>query len=147
MKDILLSGNSENPYHCSVSCVFLKDSKVTYIQKVNGSRTLPRETIHLTESILEGLQRGAAEELGVEIQVGSYIGSLQTKFVRPNEFIEIEKTTLYFKTTVVKILDNKKLELDELEDRVFELDIQELINIFKLEGNTEYQILERLIVK
>ena len=144
MSNFLLSGNSKNPFHLSVSPVIIRNGKVIYLHKSNGSYTLPRETIYLNESILEGLIRGSNEELGFNIEVKRYLGSLKTEFTREGESVIIEKTTLYFEVSIISSV-NKKLEDDEAGDNVLESTIEEVIKKLKESKNIEYKILESFV--
>lgn len=88
-------GDLSNPFHLSVGIVIKDNGKVALVRKNNGYFTIPRETIYSRESIEDALKRGAAEELGIEIYVDKFLGSLITHFKRPDG-TDIEKTTIYF---------------------------------------------------
>lgn len=138
-----IAGDKNNPYHLSVGIVLEKDSKVVLIKKKSGDVTLPRETIHSNESILEGLKRGAYEELGMRISLEKFIGSLLTYFFRADD-TKIEKTTLYFKCSIVDEGLVKNQMEDEIEDEIIFETLEVASQLLKSSNNPEWQIIERI---
>lgn len=139
---VQIRGNSNNPYHLSIGGILLNEGKVFLIKKPDGKITLPRETAYSNESVHDTLIRGFIEELGINIIVLKFLGSLKTHFNRPDG-TDIEKTTLYF--LVEHKSDTTKNQADdEIDDEVIELELQEAIKVLTKQDNEEYLILQRI---
>lgn len=139
---IELRGVKENPQHLSFGMIVFRDSKIAIVFNQN-KHTLPRETGYLEESIQRTLERGAEEELGVNIKVSRYIGSLVTQFFR-EDFSEIEKTTCYFLAEYFSY-STRKPEEYEKGDVIKWLSLEETENIFKKEDNPELSIVDKVV--
>ena len=140
-----IRGNSNNPFHLSVGIVVKdSDNRVALIRKNNSYFTIPRETMYLSESVENTLKREAAEELGIEIYVDKFLGSLVTHFKRPDG-TDIEKTTTYF--LAKKGVDKKRNpETDEMDDEIVWVDLKKAIQELRDCENPEYKILERVFL-
>ena len=139
---VQIRGDSNNPYHLSVGGVLLKKGKIFLIKKSSGDLTLPRETPYSDETIHVTLMRGFVEELGIDVTVSRFLGSLKTYFNRPDG-TNIEKTTLYF----LVYYSNKSMKNqadEEVGDEVIELELQEAILNLKEQKNDEFIILQRI---
>lgn len=121
-----LQGTKESPYHISVGAVVV-DSKnrvlVEYFENhgvFSNVYSLMRKTVQPDETLQQTLVRGLKEELNIEGELTSYIGSKVTN----EDWFEddptpIQKTTLYF---LVNVHDNNTnvtentywIEIDEL---------------------------------
>lgn len=138
----LVVGNSNNPYHLSVGGTLLSDGKIWLIKKPDETLTLPRETVYSNESFTATLMRGFVEELGKEVSVSKFLGSLITHFNRPDG-TDVEKTTLYF--LVEYIGDTMKNQADdEVDDEIIEMGLKQAIETLKKQSNEEYLILQRI---
>ncbi|MCX6727150.1 MAG: NUDIX domain-containing protein [Candidatus Shapirobacteria bacterium] len=136
-----IKGDHNNPYHLSVSAVVFEGNKLALLKKVDGSYTLPRETINSNESLVNAIFRGLREELGINVSVEKFIGSLITIFKRPDN-TKVEKTTLYFICTK-RGETNKKQEEDELTDEVVWITKSAAQDLLKTSNNNEWKIVER----
>lgn len=136
----LIRGDQVNPYHLSIAGVIIDGDKIALIKKQSGIHTLPRETVYSNESLVEGLKRGALEELGVEIEVEKFLGSTITYFSRPDG-AEIEKTTLYFNCKKINEQERTPRE-DELNDEVIWVSPEEANNLL---DQTEKKIVYRML--
>lgn len=137
-----IRGDKNNPYHLSLGGVILHQARVVLVKKKSGIVTLPRETILSQESIEECLVRGISEEVGFEVKVERFLGSLITHFNRLDN-TTIEKTTLYFLLTKVSE-DKRNPSIDEIEDEIMYENIGSAIDVLKSQKNDEYKILQRL---
>lgn len=138
-----LLGDAKNPYHFSVGCVIRRGNKIAIIQKTDKHYTLLRETAYSDESPIATLQRGAREELGVEIVVKRFLGGLVTHFKREGNNMDIEKTTIYFEAEAGVDISEKRQELDELQDVVLWVPYEEAYRLFQEQNNPEIEMLLR----
>jgi len=146
-----IRGTKENPYHLSVAAVLLNEQgKVAVIRTPRGYHCLPRETIYVGESLIEGVQRGLREELGVSCTVDRFLGSIVNHFNLPDG-TDIVKTTLYFEAHVTDLQGDRSPEIEEADDEVVWLDTEPAIEKIKesrhREGgrNEEYLIVSRAV--
>ena len=109
-------GIKENPYHLSIGAVVFDGNKYALLKKSNGYYTLPKETTYSNESIEDTFMRGMEEELGIKMEAIKFIGSLSTKFNRPDNIL-INKTTIYF---LCKKIGDSQLnpKVDEINDEI-----------------------------
>ena len=61
---------------------------------------LPAGTLHYDETLQEGAMREVAEESGLEVKLGRYLGALHRSFVDAPSGRHMDKTTHYFLATV-----------------------------------------------
>jgi ADP-ribose pyrophosphatase YjhB (NUDIX family) len=144
MKDkTQIRGDKNNPHHLSVGAVLIENSKVYLIKKPNGYLTLPRETMFLEETLIETLKRGCEEEMGIEIEIKKFLGTLVSHFKR-EDGTDVEKTTLYFSATFVS-QTRRKPKSDEVNDEVIQIKLSKALEKMKSQSNKEYKIIEKLI--
>lgn len=135
------SATPNKPFHLSVGAVVLtKDNKVLchYLKKINELSEiylLMRESIELSETMEETLNRGLMEEFGAKAEIITYIGSIvinEKWFGEIKKEVTVEKTTLYF---LVKLIsqDNALREKDDRESssEIVDMDIDKLIEKMK----------------
>lgn len=140
-----LKGDKTNPFHKSVGMIVVnKDGDIALIRKSTGTITLPRETQYLQESPIACLSRGAKEELGLTINIGRYLGSLSSSFIR-EDGTRVEKNTDYFQAKSVNKTISKKT-FTELTDTVIWVSLSEALKILLKQGAVE-GVNESLILK
>jgi isopentenyldiphosphate isomerase len=89
-------GTKENPYHLSFGILVIDDcNNIMLLKKRDGMYKIPTETVKFEETIEESVKRGAAEELGLKIDLIKYLG-VQISFFNRLDGSIIEKTTCYF---------------------------------------------------
>jgi ADP-ribose pyrophosphatase YjhB (NUDIX family) len=143
LSHVELSGNEKTPYHFSVGAVIRRKDTFAIIKKDDTSYTLLRETAHANETIVDCLNRGAREELGMTINPIRFLGGLLTHFKRGSD-TDIEKTTIYFEVEIKDVLATKNQESDETNDTVLWVTYEEAARLLKEQNNPELQILERI---
>jgi hypothetical protein len=101
----LFRGVPESPYHLSVgavlynenndvACHYFSEFQAADQGKLDDFYILMRETIEAVESVEGAVLRGAKEEFGATGEIKRFLGTLVTKFLRGDTWIE--KTTVYF---------------------------------------------------
>ncbi len=140
-----IRGDLNNPFHLSVGVVTQdKANRVALIKKKNDYFTIPRETIYSLENIEDALKRCAIEELGIEVYIDEFLGSLITHFKRLDG-ADIEKTTIYFFAR--KGSDKKRNpEIDEIDDKAVWVNLRKAIHKLRDCKNPEDKILERILI-
>lgn len=141
MNNFEIRGDLDNPYHFSVGAVIVKGSDIAIIYKQHRYYTLLRETLYITESISEGLIRGAQEELGVTINTDKFLGGLVTHFDRNGT--TIEKTTVYFLCQYTGDT-SKKREHDELDDTIYWVSPKKALDLLEQANSPEAEIIKRI---
>lgn len=101
----------------AVYCVMLNSSnKVAIIQTSDGKYFLPGGGIEDHETNEECLKREALEEMGMDIEIGKYIGCANRYFYSTNEFKHYLSEGYFYKCNV-----GKKISEPIEEDHVLKL--------------------------
>ncbi|MDQ3076522.1 MAG: NUDIX hydrolase [bacterium] len=100
----------EKPYHLSVGCIVVneKGEMLTRHFKVFHGKEMeiflfPTETIEQHETLEETFHRGLLEEVGVQAEIISFIGSLMGPAQSGDKVFE--KTVVYFLGKIISISD------------------------------------------
>jgi ADP-ribose pyrophosphatase YjhB (NUDIX family) len=138
MREVI--GTEKNPYHLSIGVAIVDNGKIGLVQMKSGETTIPRETMDIGESLEDEFKRGALEELGLEVEMKDFLGTITTHF-NNWQGVDIEKSTIYFSGV-------KTAELDrELPEKVIWLPLDEALCNLKKENNPESDIVQKLIDK
>jgi ADP-ribose pyrophosphatase YjhB (NUDIX family) len=92
-----------------------------------------RETIEMGETIESAVHRGLLEELGIEGNIVSFLGSIVSDFYRGA--VRVEKTTLYFLCTI-RTFDPERRPADDPDtaNAVQWIDIDSLVTKSREQG-------------
>ena len=110
--------SAASPFHISVGAVLVNDEGKVCVHKRTKETVPPefrdklgtlgelfvlmRESLEEGETLAECVMRGVHEEFGAEGELGTYLGSVQTR-ITPGTPYEFEKTTLYFTVRLTSI--------------------------------------------
>ncbi len=142
-------GTEESPHHISVgvilmndknkiACHYFADPKIRNYPK--NFYTLLHETVEAGESLEKTVERGLKEEYSMIGIFGHYVGSIVSHFNIKD--VSVEKTVLYFVCTLTCI-ENRDLSDPESASEIKWMDIDELIEVMKRQGeDDESKILE-----
>lgn len=126
----------EHLEHLSVGAVIQNEAGNILVHKlarIGGKYFLPKKT-HTPNATLEQTFAEVEKETGWKSEIVNYIGSIQSTFGDSTN--QIDKTTLYF--LCKPVLESARDQEDrDADSELVWMDKQELIDIFKQQGQTE----------
>lgn len=114
----IFQGSQDHPFHLSVGGLLTNDEGAIccHYFDVNSDASkastkrdlylLMREAIKSDETIEAALRRGARQEMGAKVEVGHFLGSINSVFPHSTSGEIIRKTTIYFHLQLIEQNEN-----------------------------------------